>query len=295
MNISPLKQNDIISIVAPAKAIEKKYVIFAKQFFEKNGYKVIIGKHCLGEDNYFSGTIESRLIDFQTALDDSSVKAIICARGGYGCVQLVDLIDWTSFIKKPKWIVGFSDITVLHQRIQCLGMPSIHGTMPLDFYKNTKQSLSTLVYALNNNPKLISWKNKEGVYGETSGIIVGGNLSILFSLLGTNDQIDYRDKILFIEDLCEQLYHLDRMFYALKKCNILKNIRGIVVGSMSNMEDTEIPFGKNYKEIILSHTKTLNIPIAFDFPAGHQDDNCAIMLGRKIKFVSSEMSRIEYQ
>lgn len=292
MKVPLLKRGDKIALVAPAKSIEKQDVLFAKEYFESQGFEVVIGSSCLGRHHYFSGTIKDRLADFQWALDAPEIKAIICARGGYGCVQLVDLIDWNTFKKHPKWIVGFSDITVFHQRIQKMGLPSIHGTMPLNFSQNSKRSLTTLIDAVSNTPKPIEWKSSSGVHGESSGVLVGGNLSILFSLLGTNDQIDYNGKILFIEDLCEQLYHLDRMFYAFKKAGVLHQLKGMVVGGMSDMKDTEVPFGKNYQEIILSHTKMLGIPVAFDFPAGHQNDNCALVFGKEVSFKSGKKSII---
>lgn len=287
--IASLVKGDLIYITAPAKAIEEEYVVFAKSFFEKEGFKVQIGKHCLGSYNYFSGTDEERRADFQEAIDNPDVKAIICARGGYGCVRIVDYLQWAAFIREPKWIVGFSDVTVFHQRIQRFELESIHGTMPLNFSSNTKESLNTLLLALQNKPYSITSKdNLWNKKGETVAQLVGGNLSILFSLLGTDDEIDYSNTILFIEDLAEQLYHLDRMMFAFEKAGIFNKIKGLIVGGMSDMKDTAIPFGKTYQEIILERFQFRKIPIAFDFPAGHQDDNRALIFGREINFKVDE-------
>jgi muramoyltetrapeptide carboxypeptidase len=294
--IAPLIKGDLIYITAPAKAIEEEYVTFAKLFFEKEGYKVQIGKNCLGNYNYFSGSDEERRSDFQEAIDNPEVKAIVCARGGYGCVRIIDYLQWAAFIREPKWIVGFSDVTVFHQRIQRFELESIHATMPLNFSSNTKESLDTLLFALQNKPYSISTKvNQWNKKGKAHAKLVGGNLSILYSLLGTDDQIDYSNTILFIEDLAEQLYHLDRMMFAFEKAGIFNKIKGLIVGGMSDMKDTAVPFGKTYQEIILERFQFRKIPIAFEFPAGHQDDNRALVFGREIQFkVDEKGSEIQF-
>ena len=148
--IPAIQKGDLIYITSPAKSIDNQSVIFAKEFFEKNGFRVLISKHCLGEHHYFSGTDSERTLDFQEGIDNPEVKAIVCARGGYGCVRIVDTIQWASMIREPKWIVGFSDVTVFHQRMQLFGLKSIHGTMPLNFSKNSEAALSTLLAALKN-------------------------------------------------------------------------------------------------------------------------------------------------
>ena len=282
--IPALQKGDLIYITAPAKSIEAECVAFAKSFFEQNGFRVIVSDHCLGEHHYFSGTDGERAADFQKGIDNPEVKAIICARGGYGCVRIVDALEWAGMIRDPKFIVGFSDVTVFHQRMQRFGLESIHGTMPLNFSSNTEQSLSTLLLALQKEPYSISTnENKWNKLGKAKGLLVGGNLSILYSLLGTDDQIDYSDTILFIEDLSEQLYHLDRMFFAFSKAGILEKIKGLIIGGMTDMKDTAVPFGKSYKEIILEHFQFRKIPIVFDFPAGHIDDNRALVFGKEVE------------
>jgi muramoyltetrapeptide carboxypeptidase len=278
--ISFLEKGDKIQLVSPAKAIEPILVLEAKSFLEKQGFCVLLGQYTMSTHNYFAGTDDERLQDFQDALDDPEVKAILCARGGYGCVRIIDKLDWTKFNKQKKWIIGFSDITVFHMHLQCKGIPSIHATMPLNFSQNSPLALSSLIDSftgkLNSHEVDVSPLN---ILGEANGKLIGGNLSIIYSLLGTNDCPDFENSILFIEDLAEQLYHIDRMFFALKKSDILSKIKGLVVGSFTDLKDTEIPFGKSYEAIILEHCSDLSIPIAFNFPAGHINDNRALIFG----------------
>lgn len=292
--VEALKKGDLVAIVAPAKAIEKEFIDFAEQKLTELGFRVVLGKNCLGRHNYFSGTEAERLVDFQWALDHEEVKAIVCARGGYGCVQLVDRINWAGQLSHPKWIIGFSDVTVFHQRMQKMGISSIHGTMPLNFKENSPESFETLIKAVSNQPYSIGWNSTEhDKPGSAQGELVGGNLSILYSLIGTNDQIDFSGKILFIEDLAEQIYAIDRMFYALSKAEILDKISGLIIGGMTKLNDTDVPFGKNYQEVILSHLNYRKIPVAFDIPAGHIDDNRALKLGSEVELiVSSDGNRL---
>ena len=293
--IPPLKKGDTIAIVAPAKAIEKEHIDFAVDFFEQHGYKVLVGKNCLNQYHYFAGTDEERLSDFQEALDNPEIKAIICARGGYGCVRIVDEIQWASLLNHPKWIVGFSDVTVFHQRINILGLPSIHGTMPLNFKENSSEALTTLLQHLEGNHQAISISSHPmNIQGKAEGTLIGGNLSILYSLLGTDDEVNFQDAILFIEDLAEQLYHLDRMLFAFKKAGVFSQIKGLIIGGMTDMKDTAIPFGKSLEEIIVEHIKPFNIPLVFNFPAGHINDNRALVFGKEIRLEVEENVEIVY-
>ena len=285
MNVpQPLVAGDLIYITAPAKAIEKEHVDFAVSFFENAGFKVLVSKNCLGQHHYFSGTDEERLEDLQYGIDHPEVKAIVCARGGYGCVRIVDRIQWASMLREPKWMVGFSDVTVFHQHLQRFNLPSIHGSMVLNFKDNTQEALTTLLSALKGESFSLSATSTQNKPGQAEGTLIGGNLSIVYSLIGTNNQPDYSDKILFVEDLAEHLYHIDRMFYALNKSGILDKISGLVVGGMTDLEDTATPFGMSVEEIILAHFQFRNIPIAFGFPAGHLNDNRALILGKKVRF-----------
>jgi muramoyltetrapeptide carboxypeptidase len=260
------------------------------------GYKVEISKHASNRCNYFSGSDNERLSDLQKVLDDPKVKAIVCARGGYGSVRILDQLNWSGFKTHPKWIVGFSDITVFHLRCAILGIMSLHATMPLNFSSNSKEALSTLDAALSGKKFEInappSSLNKEGV---ASGKLIGGNLSIIFSLLGTQERFEFEEGILFLEDLSEQLYHLDRMFFALKKAGVFNKINGLIVGGMTNLKDTTPSFGMTYEEIILEKMEGIAIPICFNFPSGHIDDNRAMILGAPVEFnVNSYGATLRY-
>ncbi|MEY4604235.1 MAG: hypothetical protein RIT43_1527 [Bacteroidota bacterium] len=279
-----LKQGDLIYITAPAKAIEAEYLDFAVDFLQKKGFRVMLSNYCGGRSHYFSGTDEERRQDMQFGLDHEEVKAILCARGGYGCVRIVDSLEWAGMLRQPKWLIGFSDITVFHQRLQRFGIQSIHGTMVLNFPKNSTRALETMLDAISGKNYSIEFPpHKENKNGSSEGELVGGNMSILYSLLGTDDQIDYSGKILFIEDLAEHIYHIDRMLYAFKKCGVFEHISGLVVGGMTDLEDTDVPFGKTVEEIIREQLAYRNIPVAFNFPAGHIDDNRSLILGRNCR------------
>jgi muramoyltetrapeptide carboxypeptidase len=281
-----LKQGDLISIVAPAKAIEPSLVMEAKSLLESKGFRVQVGEYCMGNYNYFAGTDEERASDFQEAIDNPDVRAIICARGGYGCIRILDLIKWNALIKNPKWIVGFSDITVIHHRLSKFGLKSIHGTMPLNFAENTNEAIDSLIDALKGNPSnFILDGGEKNKVGHAKGKLIGGNLSIIYSLLGTSDQLSFENSILFIEDLSEQLYHVDRMFYALQKAGILDQIKGLIVGGFTEMKDTEIPFGSSIYDLILDHCEKKKIPVCFHFPAGHINDNRSLVLGSEVEFI----------
>lgn len=279
-----LSEGDLIYIVSPAKSIEAQQINHAKKTMEDWGYKVEISKHASNRCNYFSGSDNERLSDLQKVLDDPKVKAIVCARGGYGSVRILDQLNWSGFKTHPKWIVGFSDITVFHLRCAILGIMSLHATMPLNFSSNSKEALSTLdaalsgkIFEINAPPSSL---NKEGV---ASGKLIGGNLSIIFSLLGTQERFEFEEGILFLEDLSEQLYHLDRMFFALKKAGVFNKINGLIVGGMTDLKDTTPSFGMTYEEIILEKMEGIAIPICFNFPSGHIDDNRAMILGAPVE------------
>jgi len=280
LKINKLKPGDLIEILAPAKAIEKKHVLNARKTMENLGFNVRISKHCTGNYNYFSGTINERLEDFQLAIDDNNVKAILCARGGYGCIQIVEKIQWANMLRNPKWIIGFSDVTVFHQKLCLIGLKSIHGTMPLNFSTNSPKSIETLFNALTGKPYKISCsETKYNKEGEAQGVLHGGNLSVIYSLLSSLKDFSFSNTILFIEDVCEPIYHLDRMFYALKDAGVLDRIKGLVVGGMTEIKDSNPPFGLSYEEMILTHFKYSEIPICFNFPAGHIKNNQAIVFG----------------
>jgi len=277
-----LKPRDKIALVAPAKAIEESIILQAKAFWEEHGFQVVIGRNCVGQQHYFSGTDQERAEDLQLAIDDESIKAIICARGGYGCMRILDLVNWAGMINFPKWLVGFSDVTVFHHQLSKWGVQSIHATMPLNYAENSTESKTTLLQCLTKSEVHYEWNPKTYQSGIAEGALVGGNLAIITSLIGTSVFPSYKHKILFIEDIGEHLYAIDRMFYQLEKSGVLDQINGLIVGGFSGTKDTEVPFGQSLEEIILAHFKYRKIPIAFDFPVGHQPDNRALIVGQMV-------------
>jgi len=275
-----LKVGDKIGIISTARKITIEELIPAIKTLESWGLQVVLGTNLFEEDDQFSGTVEQRTADLQSMIDENSIKAILCARGGYGTVQIIDSINFTNFKKNSKWIVGYSDVTVLHSHLNNLGIASLHATMPVNFQSNTKESLTSLKNSLFGNLNSIACRSHPfNKFGKIEGNIVGGNLSILYSLLGSQSDINTAGKILFIEDLDEYLYHIDRMMLALKRNGMLGELKGLIIGGMSDMNDNSIPFGKTAEQIILEYTKGYDFPICFGFPSGHLSDNRCLRLG----------------
>ena len=284
--IPNLKPGDTIALISTARKVSKEELNFAVKLLESWGLKVPFGKNLFQEEYQFAGSVEQRTQDLQDALDNENVKAILFVRGGYGSVQVVDHIDWSEFQKTPKWMIGFSDITVFHSHIhQNFGIPTLHAAMPITYPKNSESSLENVRKVLFGEK--VSYQieahpfNREG---KAEAEIVGGNLSILYSLLASESQMNTDGKILFIEDLDEYLYHIDRMMQALKRAGMLKNLAGLIIGGMSDMNDNTISFGKTAEEIIRDVVSEYKYPVAFGFPAGHIDDNNPIVLGEEVKF-----------
>ena len=276
-----LTPGDTIYITAPAKAIEETSVLVAKKTLETWGLNVRIAAHCLGRHHYFSGSDEERLADFQDGLDDPSIKAILCARGGYGCVRMVEALNWDAFKKNPTWIIGFSDVTVFHQQIHQLGIESIHGIMPLGFIEGSDAAKETLKKSLFGESFTLEAAHVLGnIRGEARGNLVGGNMAIVTSLLGTDLSYSFKNNILVLEDIGEHVYKIDRMLYSLRLAGVFQEIKGLVLGGFTDMEDTDVPFGKTIKDLILEQVQDLGIPVAFDLPFGHISDNQALVFGR---------------
>ena len=275
-----LQKGDTVAILATARKNLDDNLKPAIDLLKSWGLNVVIGSSIGLDNNQLAGTDEQRAADFQQQLNNPNIKAIWCVKGGYGTVRMIDLLDFTAFKKNPKWIVGFSDVTVLHNHLNTLGFKSIHGIMPVTVAKATPEAIETLRIALFGEKLKYEidpfMMNRPG---KATGELVGGNLSILYSLFGSPSAIDCTDKILFIEDLDEYLYHIDRMMINLKRNGCLESIKGIVVGSMTKMKDNDIPWGKNAIEIIEDVTKTYHIPVVYNFPAGHIQDNRALILG----------------
>ena len=278
-----LQKGDTVAILATAR----KHIVKSMQptidLLESWGLNVVIGKSIGLEENQLAGSDEQRAADLQEQLNNPNIKAIWCARGGYGTVRVVDLIDFTAFKKSPKWLVGFSDVTVLHNHLNTMGYKSIHGIMPISLAKASPEAIESLRLSLFGQPLQYAIDpHPMNRLGKATGELVGGNLSILYSVLGSPSAIDCTDKILYIEDLDEYLYHIDRMMMNLKRNGCLESLKGIIVGSMTDMKDNDIPWGKNALEIVQDVTKQYNIPVIFNFPAGHIHDNRALILGNNV-------------
>jgi len=293
-----LKPGDKVAIVSPARAITFEEVHPAIRLFQQWGLEVILGIHVFARHHQFAGTDDQRLADFQQMLEDESVRAIVCSRGGYGSVRIADQVDWRPFIRNPKWIIGYSDITVFHAHIhRHLGIQSLHAIMPYNI-KSTdfeSSSVETLRQALFGEKYFF---NKPVTFGDRSGLseglLTGGNLSILFSLMGTASEPVTDGKILFLEDVDEYLYHVDRMMMTLKRAGKLKNLKGLIVGSMKEMKDNAVPFGMNAREIISRVVREYTYPVCFDFPAGHDTPNLALYFGRNARFIVDDEVSLAY-
>ena len=277
-----LQKGDTVALVATARKNIDDNLKPAIELLQSWGLNYTIGSSIGLDFNQLAGTDAQRAADLQGQLDNPNIKAIWCVRGGYGTVRIVDLLDFKAFKRSPKWIVGFSDVTVLHNHLNTMGFESIHAAMPVSIARASDLAKTTLRQALFGERITIeSPPNPLNKYGTATGVLVGGNLSILYSLLGSTSAIDCHDKILFIEDLDEYLYHIDRMMYNLSRNGCLGSLRGIVVGAMTKMKDNDIPWGKNALEIIDEITAKYKIPTIFNFPAGHIQDNRALVLGSK--------------
>ena len=284
-----LKQGDTIGITSPAGYITLDQIQPSVLQMQSWGFYVKIGSTIGKRDFTYGGTDEERLKDFQQMLDDPNLKAIMCARGGYGLVRIIDQLDFSQFTRHPKWIIGFSDITVLHCHLaKNLRISSIHSKMcnsfPDDWTKADPIQIETI---LSIKSALIGEQvgytvayNVNNRLGKVEGILVGGNLSILETLAGSNSDLDTKDKILFIEDTGEYLYSIDRMLWNLKRCGKLKNLKGLIIGGFKvKPDDPGEEFGKTVYEIVLEKVKEYHYPIAFDFPVGHQRNNFALKCG----------------
>ncbi len=291
-----LKKGDKIGLVASARKIDLDELKDATHFFNHLGLEIVYGKNLFKVDNQFAGTDEERASDFQAMLDDPNIKAIIFARGGYGTIRIVDQINWTKFIESPKWLIGFSDITAIHSHVYTnCKIETIHGIMPLNFGKMTPESKESLKNILFGKPLQYEIKahpfNKTG---EAEAELIGGNLSLIHTLKGSKSDLNTDGKILFLEDLDEYLYHIDRMMLSLKRSGHLNNLAGLIVGGMTEMNDNQIPFGENAYEIIRCTVAEFDYPVCYAFPAGHSLDNRALILGRKIKLSIKDKVIIDF-
>ncbi len=281
MTPSFLNPGDIVAIVAPARKAHEDSLRDAVSLLSSWGLTVKKGKYVeTNEHAYLAASDEHRLRDLQDALDDDRVRAIVCFRGGYGTTRIVDQLDFSSFQKNPKWIVGFSDITALHLKLQKLSVQSIHATMPVLFNRaDATPSVESLRRVLFGElPAIVFDGNRYNRDGLVSGEVVGGNLSLLTDSLGTSTEVNTDNKILVIEEVDEYLYKLDRMLMHLKRAGKLSNILGMVVGHLTDVRDSELSFGETAQQIILHHAPA-GIPVSFGFPSGHENPNLAWISG----------------
>lgn len=281
-----LKKGDCIALVATARRISREEVAGAVNWLHAQGFETTLGQSIGLAERQFAGSDNERAADLQAQLSDPNVKAIFCARGGYGTVRVVDLVDWRSFAANPKWICGFSDVTVIHAQVQKLGVASIHSTMPVNYNDSPEalRSWQSLIDVLQGRQVCYERSELQFKRGVTmQGQVVGGNLSVLYSLMGSNSLPEFNGKILFLEDLDEYLYHIDRMMMGLKRAGVLNGLAGLLLGGLTQMNDNAIGFGKSAAEIVFEAVESHDYPVAFGFPAGHQPLNQAIVLGGELK------------
>lgn len=291
-----LTKGDTIAIVAPAGILKDKKEIIqkAKETAESWGLHVIIGKNVFNQNHHFAGTDEERINDFQKALNNPHVKAIWGARGGYGSIRILDQLDFSSFKKHPKWIIGYSDVTAIHSQVHNLGTETIHGMMGTSFQfdlEENKHSIETLRKALFGEEmsyEIIS--SKYNRKGEAKGQLIGGNLTILLTMLGSESQLDTKGKILFIEEIGEYKYHIDRMLQSLKRAGYFDGLNGLIVGDMSNIKKNTTKWGSSIEQLILDAVAEYDFPVIFGLPAGHEIDNRALLLGREV-IISSKKDK----
>lgn len=278
-----LKKGDSIGIICPSGYMPLDKVETCINTLKSWGYNVVVGKTVGNQNSYFSGTDDERLQDLQQMLDDTNIKTILCGRGGYGLSRIIDRIDFKSFKKNPKWIIGYSDITLLHSHINTnFKMATLHSPMAGAFnddgYKN--EYITSLQKALKGNKAKYSCNSHPlNKAGKVTAELVGGNLCIMAHSIGSKSSYKTKNKILFIEDIGEYIYNIDRMLWQLKRSNFFENLAGIIVGGFTDMKDTTIPFGKTIEEVLAEHFNQLSIPVAYNFPVGHQTENYALKVG----------------
>ncbi|WP_246286265.1 S66 peptidase family protein [Winogradskyella ludwigii] len=297
-----LKAGDTIAIVAPSGILKhrEREVQQAVDLLKSWGLYAVVGKNVFSKSNHFAGTDEERCADLQNAMDDPKISAIWCARGGYGTVRVLDKLNYIKFRKNPKWIIGYSDITALHNQVHNEGFQSLHALMCVSLTKDigdVKEAVSTFKSAIFGNPEnYILEGSKYNEIGEASGELVGGNLTMLHTMLGSDTSIDTTGKILFIEEIGEYKYHIDRMLQSMKRAGYFDNLNGLVVGDMSRMRTNTTLWGTSVEQLILDALEDYDFPIAFNMPAGHEKDNRALVLGKVVNLkVEKNESKLSYK
>lgn len=297
-----LKAGDTVAIVAPSGILKnrEREVQQAVDLLKEWGLNAIVGEHVFSKADHFAGTDEERCEDLQKAMDDPTISAIWCARGGYGTVRILDKLDYTKLKENPKWIIGYSDITALHNQLHNQGFESLHALMCVSLTQDiteVQESVDTFKAALFGNPPNYDLEgSKYNREGEASGQLIGGNLTILHTMLGSDTSLDTSGKILFIEEIGEYKYHIDRMLQSMKRAGYFENLNGLVVGDMSKLRKNTTLWGTSVEQLILDALAEYDFPIAFNMPAGHEDDNRALVLGRTVELkVGKEKSSLYFK
>jgi len=293
-----LQPGDKIAIISTARKVSFAEMEPAIAILNSWGLEVVLGQTIGAEHHQFAGSDDLRRADLQHMLNNPEIKAVLCARGGYGTARLLDDLDFSQFRQNPKWLIGFSDVTALHAHLYTQGFESLHAIMPILFAREgSENAIESLRRILFREP--INYTTEPHAFnrlGTGEGDLVGGNLSILHTIIGTRSDFDYSGKILFLEDLDEYLYHVDRMLVHLDRCGKLQNLAGLIIGQMSDMKDNLIPFGQTPYEIIREHTARYQYPVCFGFPVGHEPQNLALICGRKARLeVTNTGSFLNYR
>jgi muramoyltetrapeptide carboxypeptidase len=292
--VSPpfLVPGDNIGLVAPGRKVSAQDVREAQKIFESWEWNIIPAQNLhSNRHNYLAGSDVERTSDFQQMIDDPDIKAIICARGGYGTTRILDDLDFSSLVKNPKWIVGFSDVTALHLKLINLGIYSVHGTMPILFSKpESKTSIENLrSILLGQSVPISAQPNKHNRYGMATAPVIGGNLSLIVDAIGTGNDLDTAGKILVLEEIDEYMYKVDRMLIHLKRARKLDNLAGLVIGYMTDIKEPEISFGEVVEKVITSKVADKTFPVAFNFPIGHENPNYPWVHGATMTLTVNDM------
>ena len=292
MVIPFLKQGSKVAIAAPARKMSREQMQPAIQWLKEKGFEPVYDDRLFAEHHIFAGDDDFRAAVLQEYLDNENIEAIWLSKGGYGSIRVIDKLDFTKFMQHPKWIIGFSDTTVFHGKLSRLGCPSLHACMPFCFDQKTLEAKQSLFDVLTGKPLQYEFPaHPLNRLGEMEGEIVGGNLSVLYGMIGSNSFPETDGKILFIEDVDEYIYHIDRMMHGLKRAGKLEHLKGLVVGGLTKIHDNEEPFGMSVEEVIAEAVSGHDYSVCFGFPAGHFDNNCALVLGKDISGISTIIVR----
>ena len=286
MTIEYLKTGSKVAIAAPARMVTREEMAFGIQWLKDMGFVPVYDDRLFNQYYIFSGDDDTRAAVFQDYLDNEEIDAIWLARGGYGSIRIIDKLDFTKFLQHPKWIVGFSDGTILHGKLNRLGVPSLHAAMPFYFANKTPEAKQSLYDALTGKPLQYAFSSHPlNRCGEAEAEVVGGNLSVLIGVMGSETFPETDGKILFIEEVDEYIYHIDRMMHCLKRAGKLDRLKGLIVGGLTQIKDNTHPFGMTAEQVIAEAVSEYDSPVCFGFPAGHWDDNKALYLGLSSRLI----------